>query len=255
MWAFIRRANGAADRWQLCGRVASTRLRSAPVALALAAALALAGCQTEQQAAVAAAQPRGATVAFESIDGLPQDRFHALVQDLNGEAQLRQLAVLPRGQPSAYRVRGYFAAAVERGKTTISWVWDVFDAQERRAFRISGSEDAKSAKAWDAADDAMLQRIARTGMEQLAAFLTSPAVAPGTPAPADEPRLALTGDDSTPEAAGIFRVSQPQADPLASGAAPENAVMHVPLPPKRPDGRSAAAKLAGPATMVAAAGR
>ena len=255
MWAFIRRAMRAADRWQLRGPVASIPLWTAPLAVALAAALALAGCQTEQQAAAAAAQPRGATVAFESIDGLPQDRFHALVQDLNGEAKLRQLAVLPRGQPSAYRVRGYFAAAVERGKTTISWVWDVFDGQERRAFRISGSEDAKNAKAWDAADDAMLRRIARTGMEQLAAFLTSPAVAPDTPAPDDGPRLALTGDPSTPEAAGIFRVSQPQADPLASGVAPETAVAHVPLPPKRPDGRSAAAGIAGPVTIVAAADR
>lgn len=247
MWVFTRRAMCAADRWQLRG--AATL---APVALVLAAALALAGCQTEQQAAVAAAQPRGATVAFESIDGLPQDRFHTMVQDLNGEAQLRQLAVLSRGQPSAYRVRGYFAAAVEHGKTTISWVWDVFDNQERRAFRISGSEDAKSAKAWDAADDAMLQRIARAGMEQLAAFLTSPTVAP---APADEPRLALTGDDSTPEAAGIFRVSQPKADPLESSTTPENAVARVPLPLKRPDGRSAAAKSAERATTVAAIDR
>jgi hypothetical protein len=250
MWTCIRRANGAAERWQFRRAVASTPLGWAPVALA--AALVLAGCQTEQQAAVAAAQPRGATVAFESIDGLPQDRFHALVQDLNGEAQLRRLAVLSRGQPSAYRVRGYFAAAVEHGRTTISWVWDVFDSQEQRAFRISGSEDGKSAKAWDAVDDAMLRRIARSGMEQLAAFLTSPSVAPNAPAPAEEPRLALSGDDSTPEAAGIFRVSQPQADPLASGAPPENTAAPVRLPPKRPDGRSAAVKTVRPVTLVAA---
>jgi hypothetical protein len=48
----------------------------------------------------------------------------------------------------------------------------------------------------------------------------------------NEPRLALMGnrDDSSPEAAGIFRVSQPNADPAASSDAADA----VPLPPKRP---------------------
>lgn len=236
MWAFLRRA------W----RVADLSVHG-PLMLALVGALALAGCQTEKEASMAAAAPRGATVAFESIDGLPQDRFHALVQDLNGEAQVRRLAVLSREQPTAYRVRGYFSAAVERGRTTISWVWDVFDRQERRAMRISGSEDAKSGKAWAAADDAMLQRIARASVEQLASFLTAPDVAPGA-VPADEPRLALTADPSTPEAAGIFRVSQPQADPLPTDAAPATA--RAPVPPKPPGDRSAAARL--PTRLAAA---
>jgi hypothetical protein len=223
----IRRALRAAESWKVC----------TPVGLAVAAALALAGCQTENQGGVAATAPRGATVAFESIDGLPKDHFQTLVHDLNGEAQERRLAVLPREQPSAYRVRGYFAATVESGRTTISWVWDVFDDQQRRAYRISGSEDTKNGKAWAAADDAMMQRIASSSVEQLAAFLTSPDIAPGTAAPANEPRLALIGerDDSSPEAAGIFKVSQPNVDP-AEGSTAENG---VPLPPKRPGARTA----------------
>jgi hypothetical protein len=82
-----------------------------------------------------------------------------------------------------------------------------------------------------------MQRIARASVEQIAAFLTAPDVAPGTPTPANEPRLALIGehDDSSPEAAGIFRISQPNVDPTESSAA-ANA---VPLPPKRPDARAA----------------
>jgi len=235
MWAFFRRALRAAGR-SFHGRLA----------LAFVAALAVAGCQTDKEAGMAAAQPRGATVAFESIDGLPQDRFQALVQDLNGEAQLRRLAVLSREQPTAYRVRGYFAAAVDDGRTTISWVWDVFDRDEQRAMRISGAEDAGSGKSWDAADAAMLQRIARASMEQLATFLTAPGVAP-----AEEPRLALAADASTPEASGIFRVVQPNADPLPAAATPEAAVVRVPLPPKRPADR--AATLARPTRLAAAA--
>jgi hypothetical protein len=218
MWVLLRRAIRAAG---------SGRLETQS-ALALVAALALAGCQTGKEASLAAGEPRGASVAFDSIDGLPQDRFHTLVQDLNGEAQLRRLAVQSREQPSSYRVRGYFSAAVERGRTTISWVWDVFDNEERRAMRISGSEVAKSDKAWDAADDAMLQRIARSSVEQLAAFLTAPDAAPETPVASLEPRLALTADAGTPEAAGIFRVSQAAADPVA-----QKAGAHVPLPQGR----------------------
>jgi len=210
MWAFIRRAMGAAD----LGRF------GAHMALVSVAALMLAGCQTEKDATMAAAQPRGATVAFESIDGLPKDHFRTLVQDLNGEAQLRRLVVLSREQPAAYRVRGYFAAAVERGRTTISWVWDVFDNHEHRAMRINGSEEAKSSKAWDVADDALLQRIARTTMEQLAAFLATPDAAPETPVAFQEPRLALAADASTPEAVGIFHLAQAKAGPLRDVAPP-----------------------------------
>ncbi|MGB8576617.1 MAG: hypothetical protein WCD56_08625 [Pseudolabrys sp.] len=149
--------------------------------LAAACTLALAGCNPDSQA-VSAAQPRGATVAFESVDGMPPGQFQKLVKDLNDEAQARHLAIISREQSSAYRVRGYLAVKVTKHQTTVSWVWDVFDQEENRALRISGEETAKGRHrdAWAAVDDAMLNRIARTSMEQLAVFLTSPAVAPGT---------------------------------------------------------------------------
>ena len=106
-------------------------------------AMALAGCTLDGQPSLSAAQPRGATVAFESIDGPPPGQFRTLVQNLNDEAQTRRLAVISRESPSAYRVRGYLAAKVVKGQTTISWVWDVFDGDDRRALRISGEETAK----------------------------------------------------------------------------------------------------------------
>jgi hypothetical protein len=63
-----------------------------------------------------------------------------------------------------------------------------------------------------------LQRIAQSSMEQLAAFLTSPAVAPGT-APSAEPQIKLTGaSDSSPETAGIFRIFRSQADPISTAS-------------------------------------
>jgi len=202
--------------------------------------MALAACNLEDRPTASVGQPRGATVAFESIDGPPPGQFHQLVQDLNNEAQTRRLAVISRESPSAYRVRGYLAAKVVQKQTTISWVWDVFDQDDRRALRITGEETAKGRHhdAWSAADDEMLQRIASSSMDQLAGFLTSPEVAPSTPDVASVPQLVLVGlHDFTPEAAGIFRIFQPNADPAPSETGEPSAVVNgdpVPLPPRRP---------------------
>lgn len=192
-------------------------------ALLVALAGALAGCNTNGQTGVAATQVRGATVAFESIDGPPPAQFHALVRNLNDEAQQRRLAVQSREASSAYRVRGYLAAKVEKGQTTISWVWDVFDRDEQRAIRINGDEHVKkSAKdPWTAADDAMLRRIASASMEQLAAFLTSSEAVPVAAAPQASPVALFGRSDTSPEAAGIFRTYQADADPVPSAVAKE----------------------------------
>jgi hypothetical protein len=214
--------------------------------LAATCALMLAGCNPDNQA-VSAAQPRGATVAFESVDGLPPGQFRKLVQDLNDEAQTRRLAVISREQSSAYRVRGYLAIKLTKHQTTITWVWDVFDQDEQRALRISGEEMAKGRHrdAWAAADDAMLGRIARASMDQLAAFLTSSEVAPGTAPSPTEPQVAMTKpDESSPEADGIFRVSHSQAESAQTdtpdAASDDGQDGPVPLPSRRPDARASA---------------
>jgi hypothetical protein len=206
--------------------------------------------------------PRGASVAFESIDGPPPAQFRKLVANLNDEAQSHRLAVISRESPAAYRVRGYLAAKVTKERTTISWIWDVFDADDRRALRISGEQEVKGRPhdAWAAADGVMLQRIAHSSMDQLAAFLTSPEVAPAsteTPPPAsDAATMALLGNrDSSPEAAGIFRIFHAQADPVsgdtvAPAAAVDPAAGPVPLPRRRPE---TAALMSANETLVLAA--
>ena len=227
----------------------------------MVAACALAGCTHNGQPSVAGGQPRGATVAFESIDGPPPGQFQTLVRDLNAEAQSRRLAVISRENPSAYRVRGYLAAKVAKAETTIAWVWDVFDRNEKRALRIVGEEIAKGRHrdGWNAADDAMLRRIARSSMDQLAAFLTSPDAAPNLAAAGGEPPVAFVGlRDTSPEAAGIFRIFRANADPMPSEVtetapaaieAIENAGP-VPLPRRRPG--STAALSAGHAVTLSA---
>ena len=223
-------------QWSLGGRTwrAPGRLSQPGVLLAAACALALTACDPQDNPGAFAGQPRGASVAFESIDGPPPGQFRQLVQGLNNEAQTRRLAVMSRENPSAYRVRGYLAAKiVGKRETTITWVWDVFDSDDRRALRIEGEETAKGVhRGWSAADDDMMNRIARNSMDQLATFLTSAEVAPGTPN--TEPQQVAFGlPNSTPEAAGIYRISQPNAYPEPGGQA-EAGAARTPLPRRRP---------------------
>jgi hypothetical protein len=235
--------------------------------LLAAVCVALAGCTPDGQPGLDAAQPRGASIAFESIDGPPPAQFSKLVESLNAEAQSRRLAVISRENPSAYRVRGYLAAKIVKHQTTISWVWDVFDRDQHRALRISGEETAKTGTAgrhqdaWALADDAMLHRIAQSSMDKLAAFLTSPEVAPNAPAmaapAATPPQIALLGQhDTSPEAAGIFRIFKPQADPRPPQAdEPPAKAASVPLPRPRPTMASAAPALSARETLMLAAAR
>jgi hypothetical protein len=227
---YRHRAGGAAVFWFLRPLMAG------------ACVCTLAACGPDGGPSLSAEQPRGATVAFESIDGPPPAQFKQLVLDLNSQARAHRLAVTSRTQPAAYRVRGYLAAVTDKNVTTVSWVWDVFDQDERRALRIAGTAAAQGLhRGWNAADDAMLQRIAGSSMDRLAAFLTSSAAVPAAPAAAPA-QVALAGYHSeTPEDAGIFRIFKPRADPEPVAAAPHVAAapaadvpVMVPLPPSRP---------------------
>jgi len=224
-------------QWRAWRRIAPEGCRSRWL-IAAACALALSACTTDGQTTALGLQPRSATVAFESIDGPPSGQFYKLVQNLNDEAQAHRLAVISRERPAAYHVRGYLAAKVVKGQTTITWVWDVFDADDHRALRISGEEAAPGRRhdAWAAADDAMLHRIARTSMDQLAGFLISSDVtARAAPAPTT---VAALGEGYSPEAAGIFRIFHAQADPMPGGATATPAAAApldpVPLPRRKP---------------------
>jgi hypothetical protein len=145
--------------------------------------------------------PSQRTVAFESIDGPPEELFRKLVSQLSEEASAHRVAMVSRESPAQYRIRGYLAAHVQGKKTTITWVWDVFDADHERATRLSGEvPGAPSERAWAAADDAVVTRIARDGMTRLAAFLASPGSAPaGEFSPPREEAsapVASAGDDA-----------------------------------------------------------
>ena len=174
--------------------VTSGRIARATIAAALLAiAGALGGCAGGGATAdsyAMASTGSGPTVAFESIDGPPPQVFDRMVGVLDSESKLRSLSVVSREGGAAYRVRSYLSAQVVRGRTVISWVWDVYDSNQQRALRLSGEEPAGKAgrDAWAAADDLILRKIAQAGFSGLSGMINGgPADAPA-PAPAPSRR-------------------------------------------------------------------
>jgi hypothetical protein len=172
-----------------------TLLRAGLAVLCLAAACALGGCAaggaaTSSAFAMASDGGGGQTIAFESIDGPPPGVFDRMVGVLDSESKLRSLSIVSRESPAAYRVRGYLSAQVVRGRTQIAWVWDVYDRDQQRALRLSGTEQGGKAgrdatrDPWGAADDLVLRKIAQAGLSGLTGMVN------GTPADAPPPATA-----------------------------------------------------------------
>jgi hypothetical protein len=190
--------------------------RTAPPAMAAALLLAMAcglgGCAGGGAASGSFAMAgSGATVAFESIDGPPPPVFDRMVSVLDSESKLRSLSVVSREGAASYRVRSYLAAQVNRGRTVIAWVWDVYDRDQQRALRLSGEEPAGKAgrDPWAAADDLVLRKIAQAGLSGLSAMIngTGPTEAP-PPGPAPDRRgPAVASAERPAPASGEFSVS------------------------------------------------
>ena len=166
--------------------------RAAMAAILLTMACGLGGCANgaASNSFAMASNTSGPTVAFESIDGPPPQVFDRMVSVLDSESKLRSLSIVSREGTAAYRVRGYLAAEINHGRTTIAWVWDVYDQNQQRALRLSGEEPAGKAggDAGAAADDLVLRKIAQAGLSGLAGMINgaSPADAP-QPAPPATP--------------------------------------------------------------------
>jgi hypothetical protein len=183
-----------------------TLLRAGFAALCIAAACALGGCASGGAAntsafAMATDGGGGQTIAFESVDGPPPGVFDRMVSILDSETKLRSLQIVSREGSAAYRVRSYLSAQIVRGRTQIAWVWDVYDRDQQRALRLSGTELGGKAgrDAWAAADDMVLRKIAQAGLSGLSGMVNgAPADAPSpAPAPRRGPAVASSEPPAT----------------------------------------------------------
>jgi hypothetical protein len=186
--------------------------RAAVAVILLAMTSALGGCANSHGASNAFAMVNstsstpGPTVTFESIDGPPPQVFERMVRVLDSESKLRNLSIVSREGTASYRVRSYLSAQIIRGRTTIAWVWDVYDHDQHRALRLTGEEptSGKAGRdAWAAADDLVLRKIAQAGLSGLSGMVngTAPADAPQpTPAPDKRGPAIASADDHLPTA-------------------------------------------------------
>ena len=179
--------------------------------LSLFATLALmSGCASSGQIAMPTGQGFGPTVAFESVDGPPPQVFDRLVRALEAESVSKSFTIVSREAPAAYRIRSYLSAQVRRGKTTIAWVWDVYDRDQRRALRLSGEEPGGKAgrDAWATADDQVMRRIAQAGLGGVSSMING--TAPGQDEPVPEtPRTgpAVASADEKPAESGSDKIA------------------------------------------------
>ena len=179
--------------------------------ISLLALLALvSGCASSGQIALPTAPSFGPTVAFESVDGPPPQVFDRLVRALETESVSKSFTIVSREAPAAYRIRSYLSAQVRRGKTTIAWVWDVYDRDQRRALRLSGEEPGGKAgrDAWATADDQVLRRIAQAGLGGVSSMINGTAPGQDDPAP-EAPRTgpAVASADEKPADSGSDKIA------------------------------------------------
>ena len=192
--------------------ISATLFRAVTAVALLAVACALGGCASGGAPGGSFAMASGGsgpTVAFESIDGPPPQIFERMVDVLDSESKLRSLQIVSREGTASYRVRSYLSAQVNHGRTSIAWVWDVYDRDQQRALRLSGEEPAGKAgrDPWLAADDLVLRKIAQAGFSGLSAMINGTPL-PESPQPAPGKRgPAVANAESHLPASGEFTVS------------------------------------------------
>ena len=140
--------------------------------------------------------PSGVPIALESIDGPPSQIRTALIGELNTAASDRKVELVSASAQARYRVRGYLSAETADGGTKVAYVWDVFDAQNRRAKRLTGTSPVLvSYTSLSSLDKETLARLANSSMDEIAEFLS----ASKSETPLQTAEASLEPDSATPE--------------------------------------------------------
>lgn len=166
--------------------------QSIQFALALGAVVLGGGLGGCQEGGVSASAPRnvsapGVPIAVESIAGAPDTVTTNFSSALASEASARQVELVGGSDKARYRVRGYLSAQpTDDGSTALAFVWDVFDAQKKRAQRVQGASVAR-AKAgsdpWAGVDQTVVAKAASESMDAIAGFLST-STSSAAPSPA-----------------------------------------------------------------------
>jgi hypothetical protein len=154
-------------------------------------------------------------VAVAPIIGTSPEVAQEMTTALVAAGKDRNLTLLTEGGKANYTLRGYLVASSEKRGSTISYIWDVNDAQGQRVGRISGDEvvaTRSGSDPWSGVDSAAIRSIAGKTTSQLAAILSrrggsaSAVAAASDSAPAAPATTASTPPPSSvasPKAAGV----------------------------------------------------
>jgi hypothetical protein len=160
------------------------------VSAVLAAAAALGGCvdtavelgagrqgpsaQRQRPAPRPGVSPRGASVAFASLEGAPEETLARFKPIFARTAESRDIALSDEAE-AAYKLRAYLTAYPgPEGTARIAYVLDVFDHGGHRVQRLTDETPVRaSADPFASLSDAELARLAAQGADDLAAFLSN----------------------------------------------------------------------------------
>jgi hypothetical protein len=153
--------------------------RTALAGAAVIAVSLLSACTETASEFNANAEPRlkvpGVPVALISLQGAPETVTSRLSSAISQQAARREIIIVGVDGKPRYQLRGYVSAQANGGGTAeLAWVFDVYDAQRKRAQRISGLEPLRaSGDVWSALTDQDIQKVAFKSVDEIAAFLAA----------------------------------------------------------------------------------
>jgi hypothetical protein len=151
-------------------------------------------------------------IAVAPIIGTSPEVAQEMTTALVSAGKDRNLTLLTEGGKANYTLRGYLVASSEKRGSTISYIWDVNDAQGQRVGRISGDEvvaTRSGSDPWSGVDSAAIRSIAGKTTSQLAAILSrrggsaSAVAAASDAAPATTASTPPPSTVASPKAAGV----------------------------------------------------
>jgi hypothetical protein len=131
--------------------------------------------QEEPRAADRPAQAgMAARLRLSPVVGAPPEAVDAMSRRILERSGERGIAVLsPDNANATHDIKGYFSAITEGGRTTVIYVWDIFDASGNRLHRIQGQESAPgtSADGWSSVSAATMETIGARTIDEFAQWL------------------------------------------------------------------------------------
>lgn len=202
------------------------------VVLVIAAAFALAGCESSTNILGGAQAPgpetslaappstsastQTARLEIAPVIGAPENISRDLQNQLTSSMERNRITVARApGGKGEYTLRGYIVAAREKTGSKISYIWDVTDQSGKRANRITGEVFAPGGGAdpWAAVSPQVIQNIADKTAVQLASTL------PGSSIPVASAASPISTAAVTPPASS-YTTPAPGAVAAATPIAP-----------------------------------